>query len=492
MQKLLDAPTQPEDERNAQRLRTTNPLLTGNDEMSPEDIQERSMDAVIMATVCAKEYVSTIHSRRVFPTESSIACLSEFEGPLPRSGSDVTSIIHQLHQYASPATVATTGGRYYGLVVGGATPAAMGASILNAAWDQVAIQESASPSAIRLERIAADWILQLLSLPPNSSVGFTTGSSVANLVCLAAARNAQYEKLGINVAEEGIAGSPALTIYLSEQAHVTVHKALGLLGFGKNQIVKLPCDREGRVLPNALPDMGKDSILCLQAGNVNSGASDPFEKIIPQIKATGAWVHVDGAFGLWAAASTTKKHLVAGVQDADSWAVDGHKWLNTPYDCGLAICQTPQAVHNVMTTVAPYLTENNVTPSKDMVPEFSRRARGVEVWAAIKEMGSAGIEDLINRCCRHASRLSEGLKEIGFEILNDVQLNQVVATIGTNDQLIEIAAKVQDHGECWFGTTFWRERHAVRLSVSSWATTDEDVERSLKSIEKATYDVLSR
>lgn len=460
--------------------------------MNRENVHKLSLDAVKIATECAKEYVSTIHSRRVFPTETSIVDLAKFERALPRSGEDAISVIQRLHQHASPATVATTGGRYYGLVVGGATPAAMGASILSAAWDQIAIMESASPSAIHLERLAATWVQQLLSLPLESSVGFTTGSSVANLVCLAAARNAQYAKLGIDIAAEGLAGSPALKIYLSEQAHVTVHKALSILGFGKTQIIKLPCDREGRVLPDALPDIGEDSILCLQAGNVNSGASDPFESIIPRVKAAGSWVHVDGAFGLWAAASANKKHLVAGVQDADSWAVDGHKWLNTPYDCGLAICRTQQAVHNVMTTVAPYLTENNVIPPKDMVPEFSRRARGVEVWAAIREMGSEGIEDLIDRCCRHARRLAEGLKAIGFDILNDVQLNQVVATIGTGDQLQEITAKVQNDGDCWFGTTFWRERPAVRLSVSSWATTDDDIEQSLISIEKATAEVLAR
>lgn len=464
---------------------------TETHKMNPDDIKKLSADAVSIATECAKEYVSGIHSRRVFPNETSINNLSKFEEALPLSTSDASEVIRQLHEYAAPATVATTGGRYFGLVVGGATPAAMGASMLNAAWDQVAIMESATPAAVYLERLAANWVLQLLTLPAESSVGFTTGSSVANLVCLAAARNTQYEKLGIDIAEVGIAGAPALKVYLSEQAHVTVYKALHLLGFGKSQIIKLTCDAEGRILPKLLPDMGKDSILCLQAGNVNSGASDPFERIIPQVKSTGTWVHVDGAFGLWAAASMNKKHLVVGVQQADSWAVDGHKWLNTPYDCGLAICRHPRAVHKVMTTVAPYLTNSSYIPPKDMVPEFSRRARGVEVWAAIREMGSEGIEDLIDRCCRHARRLATGLKAIGFEILNDVQLNQVVATIGTDLQLQEILASVQENGECWFGATYWRDRQAIRLSVSSWATTDEDIERSLMSIEQSTREILS-
>lgn len=459
--------------------------------MNSEDIKKRSVDAVKSATECAYEYVSTINARPVFPTQTELDNLSNFDEGLPQLSSDASAVIRQLHQFAAPATVATTGGRYFGLVVGGSTPAAMGAAMLNAAWDQVAILEAASPAAIYMERVAAKWVLELLALPAGSSVGFTTGTSVGNLVCLAAARNAQYEKLGVNLDEVGMAGAPPLTVIVSEQAHVTVYKALGLLGFGKNQIKKIPCDKEGRILPGTLPHISKDSIVCLQAGNVNSGASDYFEKIIPQAKAAGAWVHVDGAFGLWASASAHKKHLLAGVEHADSWATDGHKWLNTPYDCGMAICRNPQAVHNVMTTIAPYLTEDTEMPPKDMVPEFSRRARGVEVWAAIKEMGSKGVADLIDRCCLHAGTLSKGLKEMGYTILNDVQLNQVVATIGNAEQLHEILSLIQEDGECWFGSTFWQGQHAIRLSVSSWATIDEDIKRTLKAIQKATNKVIS-
>ena len=460
--------------------------------MEPEDIKKLSINAVNLASEYAKEYVTTIHSRHVFPTQKELDDLSNFNEQLPQGSSDANAVIHQLHKYASPATVATTGGRYFGLVVGGSTPAAMGASILNAAWDQIATLESSSPAAIYLERIAAKWVLELLSLPSESSVGFTTGTSVANLVCLAAARNAQYKKIGIDISKVGMAGVPPLNVVLSEQAHVTVHKALGLLGFGKNQITILPCDKEGRIIANLLPNIGNSTIICLQAGNVNSGGSDPFEEIIPRAKASGAWVHIDGAFGLWASASESKKHLNAGAKGADSWAVDGHKWLNTPYDCGLAICKHPQDVHNVMTTVAPYLTEDAAVPPKDMVPEFSRRARGVEIWAAIKEMGRDGVEDLIDRCCMHAEQLSKGLVDIGYVILNDVQLNQVVATIGTAEQLQDILKLVQSEGDCWFGSTFWQNHHAIRLSVSSWATTDEDIERTLSAIKTATNEVLSK
>ncbi len=460
--------------------------------MNPEDVKHLSINAVNLATEYVKEYVSYIHSRHVYPTKSALARLSDLDESLPQLSSDARLVIKQLYEYAAPTTVATTGGRYFGLVVGGSTPAAMGASMLNAAWDQIAILESSSPAAIHLERIAAKWVLELLSLPDKSSVGFTTGTSVANLVCLAAARNAQYKKLGIDITEVGISGAPPLSIVLSDQAHVTVHKALRLLGFGKNQLIKLPCDKEGRIIPDAISKVGRDTIVCLQAGNVNSGSSDFFDQIIPQVKEAGAWVHVDGAFGLWASASEQKKYLNIGVEHADSWAVDGHKWLNTPYDCGLAICRNAQNVHNVMTTVAPYLTTDSIVPPKDMVPEFSRRARGIEVWAAIKEMGSDGVANLIERCCEHAERLSKGLADIGYVVLNDVRLNQVVATIGTPEQLNDILKLIQGGDVCWFGSTFWKGHHAIRLSVSSWATTDEDIERTLNAIKESTNKVLSK
>jgi len=459
--------------------------------MNEIDIKKTSLSAVKVACEYAQNYVENIRSKQVFPNISDLEALSHFDQPLPEVGCEATAVIEMLDQYGSPATVSTTGGRYFGLVVGGSTPASMGASIMNAAWDQVAILENSAPTAIHLERLAAQWLLELMKLPTNSSVGFTTGSSVANLVGLAAARNAQYKKLGIDIEQSGLAGAPPLRVVLSEQAHVTVHKALKLLGFGKEQFIQVPCDSQGKILTSEFPEVGPDTIVCLQAGNVNSGACDPFIDLIPKVKKKGAWVHVDGAFGLWATASPEKQHLVAGVQLSDSWAVDAHKWLNTPYDCGITICRNPESVHEVMTTIAPYLTANTSVPPKDMVPEFSRRARGVEVWAAIKEMGKEGIVDLINRCCKHAEALATGLRGMGYEILNDVVLNQVVATVGTADEIQAITSLVQSEGECWFGTTFWQGRPAFRLSVSSWATTEEDVERTLRSINKATQTVMN-
>ena len=444
-----------------------------------------------LAASYATEYVSKISGRRVSPSAQDIGNLRHFNDVLPGNGCNPEDVITALHEYGSPATIASTGGRYFGLVVGGSTPASMGASVLASAWDQVAVIEASAPSAIYLERIAATWMLELLNLPAGSSVGFSTGSSVANMVCLAAARNELYQKQGINLVEEGLAGAPPLRIVVSEQAHVTVLKALSILGVGTNQLVYASCDEQGRVKVDTFPDVDENTIVCLQAGNVNSGACDPFEDIIPLTKAQGGWVHVDGAFGLWAAASPNTVQLTAGVHLADSWTVDAHKWLNTPYDCGVAICRNAQAVHQVMTTQAPYLAPGIQVPPKDLVPEFSRRARGVEVWAAIQEMGKSGIADLIDRCCAHAQTLSKGLSELGYEVLNDVVMNQVVATKGSANDIYDITRIVQEEGICWFGTTVWQGKTAIRLSVSSWTTTSNDIDKTLESIKRATNAVIA-
>lgn len=454
--------------------------------MSKKSPREKILDAVDQAAGCARDYVNNIHERSVSASSSALQALKRLNESLPKSGTSAKDVIDLLHTYASPATTATTGGRFFGLVVGGSLPASVGAAILNSVWDQVAILDIVAPSAIYLERIAARWVLEILGLPATSSVGFSTGSSMANLIGLAAARNAQYHKLKINLTEIGLCNAPPLRIVLSEEAHVTVAKALGLLGFGKNQFIYIPCDPQGRIRADALPSVGPDTIICLQAGNVNSGASDPFAEIISQSQAQGAWVHVDGAFGLWAAASPQLKAQVVGVELADSWSVDAHKWLNTPYDCGLAICRHPAAIHEVMTTIAPYLELGRQVPPKDMVPEFSRRARGVEVWAGIKELGLDGIVDLLNRTCAYARILAAGLREMGFKILNEVVLNQVVATIGTAETIQKITQIAQAEGECWFGSTIWQGRPAIRLSISSWATTEQDIQRTLAAIRYAT------
>lgn len=458
--------------------------------IAPHDPTELSCLAVARASAHAIDYIRQLPSRPVSPRSDDIDALELFCSQLPRTGLDPLTIVDQLHSLGSPATMATTGGRFFGLVVGGVTPAAMGAAVLTAAWDQIAIVEATAPSAVHIERLASKWILQLLSLPASCSVGFTTGSSVANLTALAAARDAQYRRLGVSLKATGLAGAPPLRYIVSEQCHITVTKALGLLGIGTDQLERVPCDDEGRIVATKMPSLDSSCVVCLQAGNVNSGASDSFADIVPIAKAAGAWVHVDGAFGLWAAASPSKRLLVAGVEHADSWAVDAHKWLNTPYDCGIAICSDNQSVHSVMTTDAPYLTNGARSEPKDLVPEFSRRARGVEVWATIMELGAEGIAAMIERCCAHAKRLSNGLVEMGYTVLNEVALNVVVATIGTAEDILKIATLVQLEGECWFGTTRWNGRMAIRLSICSWATSESDIERTLAAISRITGRVL--
>ncbi|MBD2796207.1 aspartate aminotransferase family protein [Xenorhabdus sp. 18] len=452
-------------------------------------IRDASLSAVKVANKIAYRYVSEVRNQRVFPDADALAGLQHFDKPLPITGIDCQQVLEQLHTYGSPATVATTGGRYFGLVVGGSTPAALGANIITSAWDQIALMESSSPVANQLEKIAGRWVLALLNLPSEAFVGFVTGTTMAHVSALAAARHYLYQKQGHDLAEQGLYNAPELKIVLSEEAHISVLKALRLLGFGRTQFIFVPCDDQGRMIESAVPDFSDNMILVLQAGNVNSGSSDNFHALIPKAKKAGCWVHVDGAFGLWARASKEKSALVEGVEAADSWAVDAHKWLNTPYDCGMCIVRHKQTLREVMTTSAAYVETQDMWQAKDMLPEFSRRARAVEVWAAIAELGSQGIEALVDRCCLYTRMLAKGLVSLGFVILNDIVLNQLVACLPDIAMQRAMLQKVQQSGECWFGQTTWQGREAIRLSVSSWATTEDDIQRSLKAIAAAIDEI---
>ncbi|MEQ1963205.1 pyridoxal-dependent decarboxylase [Xenorhabdus khoisanae] len=454
-----------------------------------DSIRDASLSAVKVASKIAYDYVSGIRNQRVFPDAKALAGLQNFDKPLPTTGTDCQQVLEQLHSYGSPATVATTGGRYFGLVVGGSTPAAMGANIITSAWDQIALMEASSPIVSQLEKIAGRWALELLHLPSEAFVGFVTGTTMAHVSTLAAARHYLYQKQGYDLAEQGLHNAPELKVVLPKEAHISVLKALRLLGFGRSQFIFVPCDTQGRIIESAVPEFSDNMILVLQAGNLNSGSSDDFSALIPKAKKAGSWVHVDGAFGLWARASKKKSALVEGVENADSWAVDAHKWLNTPYDCGMCIVRHKQALKEVMTTSAAYVETQDMWQAKDMLPEFSRRARAVEVWAAIAELGSQGIEELVDRCCLYAEMLAEGLESLGFNILNDVVINQVVAYLPDINLQRAMLQKVQQSGECWFGKTTWQGREAIRLSVSSWATTEDDIQRSLKAIARAIDEV---
>lgn len=449
-----------------------------------------SVDAMTFSSDRAAKYLSSISSRKVAPSNDAIGMLTKLHESLPDEPSDPLETIALLDEVGSPATMATAAGRFFGLVVGGSLPASLGARVLCAAWDQLVTTDKTSPIGFELEKISTRWVLDILNLPRACSVGFLSGSTMGNFMCIAAARHQLLERNGWDVERQGLFDAPKVHIVASEEIHVTVKKVLSMLGLGTDNIDYVKCDADGAMLINELPVLTSSSLVLTQAGNVNSGACDPIGEISDIANEVGAWVHVDGAFGLWAAASESKRHLLNGFNKASSWVTDGHKWLNTPYDCGIAICKYPLAVHAAMSTVAPYLIAGSDISPKDMVPELSRSARAAEVWAALRSLGRAGVEDLINRCCRYAEMMSVELDALGFTILNDVALNQVVATIAQQSDKIDLlVSHVNASGDAWFGPTHWRGQSAFRISFSSWVTTDNDVAITIASIKRAVQEL---
>jgi glutamate/tyrosine decarboxylase-like PLP-dependent enzyme len=440
-------------------------------------------DLLHMTAERALNYLDGLDKRGIKPAPEALARLAELGGPLPEGPTDSADVIALLDRVGSPATVASAGGRYYGFVVGGALPAALAANWLAAAWDQNAGTAVLSPVAAALEAITQGWLLDALALPAEAGVGFVTGATMANLSALAAARHAVLARAGWDVESYGLFGAPPITLVVGDEVHVSVLKALSLLGFGRERIVRVPVDRQGRMRPEALPALAGPTIICLQAGNVNSGACDPVGEICTIAHDAGAWVHVDGAFGLWLAAAPARAHLVRGIADADSWATDAHKWLNVPYDSGLVICRRPEHLRAAMSVSAAYLEQQDARGEPyQYTPEMSRRARGVEVWAALRALGRAGLADLIERSCRYATRFAEGLHMAGYQVLNDVVSNQVLVAFGDADTTRQVIAAIQAEGICWCGGTVWQGQTAMRISVSSWATTEQDVERSLAAM----------
>ncbi len=430
----------------------------------------------------AARYLAGLKDRGVTPTREALANLRRLDEPLPEHPTDPAAVIALLDEFGSPATLGSAGGRFFGFVVGGSLPATVAASWLAAAWDQNAGIVVLSPIAARLEEVAMRWLLAVLGLPPACGVGFVTCATQANFSGLAAARHALLARRGWNVETQGLFGAPPISVVVGEEVHVSVLKALMLVGLGRERVIRVPVDGQGRMRADALPPLDDNTLLCLQAGNVNTGAFDPADEIIPRAKAAGAWVHVDGAFGLWAAAAPARAHLTKGFAAADSWAIDAHKWLNVPYDSGMVVVRDPRHLHAAMAVNAPYLVIGESREPEHYTPEFSRRARGVEVWAALRSLGRQGLADLIERTCRYATRFAEGLSEAGYEILNDVVINQVLVSFGDAELTRRVIAGVQADGTCWAGGTVWQGRTAMRISVSSWATTEDDVERSLEAM----------
>jgi glutamate/tyrosine decarboxylase-like PLP-dependent enzyme len=418
----------------------------------------------------------------VGPDAAAVAALSRFDEPLPDGPTPAETVLALLDEAGGPATMAIAGRRFYGFVIGGALPAAVAASWLATAWDQNAGLRVATPVAAALEDVALRWLLDVLRLPADAAGGFVTGATVANFTALAAARHAVLERAGWDVEADGMFGAPPITIVLGAEAHPSVFRSLGLLGFGRERVVRVPVDAQGRMRADALSPLSARTIVCTQAGNVNTGAFDPTAEICARAHDAGAWVHVDGAFGLWAAAAPSLAPLVHGVASADSWATDAHKWLNVPYDSGLAFVRQGEALRHALSLKAAYLPEGTRREPSHYTPELSRRARGIEIWAALRTLGRTGLAEMIERTCAHARRFAAGLAAAGHEILNDVCLNQVLVAFGDAETTHRVIAELQRDGTCWCGGTEWQGRTAMRISVSSWATTSADVERSLDAM----------
>lgn len=432
----------------------------------------------------ASRYLDEIQERRVSPSAEAVAGLDAFVEPLPVEPTQPEKVLRILDEVGSPATMGIAGPRFFGFVIGGSLPGALAAHWLAAAWDQNAGLFAATPVSAVLEEVALAWLLDVLALPKGCGGAFVTGATVANFTALAAARHVVLDQAGWDVEARGLFGAPEIQVVIGEEAHPSVIKSLGMLGLGRERVLRVPVDGQGRMRADALPHLTGPAIVCLQAGNVNTGAFDPAREICRRAHEAGAWVHVDGAFGLWAAATPGLAHLVDGVADADSWATDAHKWLNVPYDCGLAFVRDPEHLRATMSLTAAYLPQGSHREPSQYVPELSRRARGVEIWAALKSLGRRGVAELIEGNCRCARRFADGLSAAGFEILNDVVLNQVLVSFGSPEVTQRVVRDLQEDGTCWCGPTFWQGRHAMRISVSSWATTESDVDRSIEAIRR--------
>jgi glutamate/tyrosine decarboxylase-like PLP-dependent enzyme len=391
-----------------------------------------------------------------------------------------------LDEIGSPATVASAGGRYFGFVTGGSWPVALAANWLAGAWDQNSGLTVMSPVAAAVEQFTLPWLLEILGLPSTCGGAFVTGATMANFTALVAARHAVLAKMGWDVEAQGLFGAPPVNVVVGNEVHVSLLKALGLAGFGRERVTRVPVDGQGRMradaLASILPSLSGPTIICIQAGNVNTGAFDPAREICALARQVGAWVHVDGAFGLWAAASPARAYLMEGVGEADSWAVDAHKWLNVPYDNGLAFVRDANSLQASMTMSAAYLMQEGTREPLHYTPEMSRRARGLEIWAVLRTLGRTGLAELIERTCQFASRFAEGFRGAGYQVLNEVVLNQVLVSFGDAITTQQVIAAIQADGTCWCGGSVWQGNTAMRVSVSSWATTEEDVERSLAAI----------
>jgi glutamate/tyrosine decarboxylase-like PLP-dependent enzyme len=431
----------------------------------------------------ARRYLAHLAERPVAPTEAALAGLASFDEPLPEGPGDPAETLALLDDAGSPATVASAGGRYFGFVIGGSLPVALAAQWIAGAWDQNAALPVMSPVAERLQRVVNGWLVDLLGLPGSTTSVFVTGSAMANTAALTAARDAQLAAVGYDAQANGLFGAPEVTVVVGEDAHSTLIRALGVVGLGRRRVVRVPTDDQGRMRADRLPERATGPlVVCAQAGEVNTGAFDPFDEIVAWARERGAWVHVDGAFGLWALADPSREHLTRGLAGADSWSVDAHKWLNVPYDCGICLVRRGEDLRRSFAASAAYLPPDTGFEASHHTPQASQRARQVEVWAALRTLGRAGVADLVARSCDHARAMARALSDAGLEVVNDVVLNQVLVRARTDAQTVALVRAVQNDGTCWCGPTEWKGRPAMRISVSGWATTDDDAAASARAI----------
>ena len=430
-------------------------------------------------------YRTSLENRRVFPDSKMLEEMKRLDMPLPEKPKEPGKILDLLSSAGSQGTVAVAGPRFFGFVIGGSTPVTLAANWLAGAWDQNCGMDTTSPVAAFVEEVSLKWLLQFFGFPSACGGAFVTGATMAGFACLAAARSHLLNRHGWNVEKQGLFGAPNINVVVSEEVHATILKALSMLGMGSERVTKIPTDKMGRMLIDKIPKPNGPTIICVQAGDVNSGCFDPIDEIINKFKSDDVWIHVDGAFGLWVLVSSKYKHLGKGIEKADSWSVDAHKWLNVPYDSGIAIVRNAEALRSAMSISTSYLKS---TPGKrqpnEFTPELSRRARGVEIWTAIASLGREGIAEIIERTCSHAQKAARRLADAGYKVLNDVVINQVLVSFGSDEKTEKVIKAIQEDGTCWCGGTKWKGQTAMRISVCSWATTNEDMDKSLDAMIK--------
>ncbi len=436
------------------------------------------------------EYIDQLQERDVFPSDTAISRLKIFDEPLPENLCSPSAVLDLLNTYGTDAAVSQNSGRYFGFVCGGAFPISLAAKWMSDTWDQNSALFVLSPIAAKLEEVCEKWMVELLGLPHGTAAGFVSGSSTAIICALAAARNELLLKQNWNVNEQGLFGAPSIRVVLSEQAHSSVFKALALLGLGKDRVQLAPVDEQGRISFDKLPLLDQNTLLIVQAGNVNSGAFDPLDQLCEIADRAGAWVHVDGAFGLWAAASRNRYHLIKGFEEADSWSVDAHKTLNAPYDCGIVLCKNRSALVRTMQATGSYIQYSESRDGMLYTPEMSRRARSIELWAILKYLGRNGIGELVDSLCDHAIYFADELQKNGFTILNEVVFNQILIYCETDEKTRCTLKNIQSSGKCWCGGAIWNNKPVIRISVCSWQTTKQDIDDCVKTFIKCRDNIL--